>query len=62
MVAPLFFGQDKTCTRASKLLNSDGLYGKSLVTGIDAPSGPKVSRLLDNVPVASGGSSDKLTL
>jgi hypothetical protein len=33
----------------SKLLNSDGLYGKSLVTRIDAPSGPKVSRFLDYV-------------
>jgi len=30
-------------------LNSDGLYGKALVTGIDAPLGPKVSRFLDYV-------------
>lgn len=41
------FSGKKNPTRAPKLLNSDGLYGKSLVTGIDAPSGPKVSRILD---------------
>jgi hypothetical protein len=41
------FSGKKNPTRAPKLLNSDGLYGKSLVIGIDAPSGPKVSRILD---------------
>jgi len=57
-----FFLARQNAPRVSKLLNSDGLYGKSLVTRIDAPSGPKVSRFQDYVPVASGGSSDKLLL
>ena len=41
------FSGKKNSTRVPKLLNANGLYGKSLVTRIDAPSGPKVSRFLD---------------
>jgi hypothetical protein len=46
--------------RARKLHISDGLYGKALVTGIDAPPDPKVSHFLGKAAIVSGGSWAKI--